>query len=99
MCVRRGTDANAKTCDEAECSSHANEGSGKCSDGREQGTVKASLVLILASAAGFPQHSGNSGTALPLSHANGEVVPRGPREIGEIVFVKKMQHIAFDHSR
>lgn len=67
MYVSRGEHANAKTCDEAECSSHANEGLGKYSDGREQGAVKASLVLMLGSAAGFPRHSGNSGTLLPLS--------------------------------
>lgn len=60
--TERERDANAKTWDEAECSSHANEGLGKYSDGWKQGTVKASLVLILSSAAGFTQHSGNSAT-------------------------------------
>ena len=39
-----------ETWDETECRSHANEVLGKYSDGREQGAVKASLVLTLCSA-------------------------------------------------
>lgn len=48
-CVSTDTHAIAKTWNEAECSSHANEVLGN-SDGGEQGAVKASLVLILSSA-------------------------------------------------
>ena len=73
VCVRACTHAAAETWDEAECSSHANEGLGKYSDGWEQGAVKASLVLILRSAAGFTQHSGNSVRLLWLWHVNTEV--------------------------
>lgn len=69
----------AKTWDEAECSSHANEGLGKYSDGWEQGTVKASLVLVLSSAAGFTLHSGNSAGLLWLWHVNTLVEKRRER--------------------